>query len=152
MSVNTRTLPSTVQFAVGRNPALASSVTDQDFIFERVGSLGTPGAVPALVALGEVLIEVQNHSRTENLVLALQNGATNLDGGYSTRQIRVAGSLVNSITVPPLSTFTAVVDGPNATDAQRFWRFRTSNQLRAHGTVTITHTRGELVPRNLFPG
>ena len=150
MASNTRTRPSVVQFAVGRDPALGAAATDQDFIFERVGSLGTPGAVPALIALGEVHIEVQNHSKTENLVLTLQNGATGLDGGYSTRQTRVAGTLGNTITVPPLATFTATVDGPNATDLQRFWRFRVSNQLRANGTVTITHSRGELVPRKLF--
>lgn len=150
MASNTRTTPSVVQFAVGRDPALSASTTDQDFIFERVGSLGIPGTTLGLIALGDVHVEVQNHSRTENLVLALQNGATGLDGGYSTRQVRLLGSLVNSVTVPPLATVTFTVDGPNATDAQRFWRFRASNQLRAHGTVTITHARGELVPRKLF--
>lgn len=150
MASNTRTTPSVVQFAVGRDPALSASTTDRDFIFERVGALGTPGSVPALSALGDAQVEIQNHSRTENLVLALQNCATNLDGDYSTRQIRVLGALVNSVTVPPLATVTAIVDGPNAIDAQRFWRFRTSNQLRAHGTVTIVHARGELVPRKLF--
>lgn len=138
MASNTRTLPSTVQFAVGRAPALGASATDQDFIFERVD------------ALGDVQVEIQNHSRTENLVLTLQNGADNLDGGYSTRQMRVAGTLGNSVTVPPLATFVATVDGPNASGAQRFWRFRASNQLRAFGTVTITHARGELIPRKLF--
>jgi hypothetical protein len=140
MASNTRTTPSHVQFMVGRDPALSASATNQDHIFERID------------ALGEVQIEITNHSRTENLVLELQNGATNLDGGYSTRQTRVAGTLGNTVTVPPLQTATAVVDGPNASGAQRYWRFRASNQLRAWGTVTVTHTRGELVRRNLFPG
>jgi len=140
MASNTRTTPSIVQFAVGRDPALSASATNQDVIFERVD------------ALGEVLIEVVNHSRTENLVLTLQNGADNLDGGYSTRQTRVAGTLGNSVTVAPLQSATMAVDGPNAAGSQRYWRFRASNQLRAWGTVTVTHARGELVRRSLFPG
>lgn len=146
MATNTRTRPSVVQFMVGRDPALGASATNQDKIFERVN------------ALGEVQIEITNHSRTENLVLELQVGATNLDGGYATRQIRVAGTLGNTITVAPLQTRTAIVDGPNAgvlsggVDSQKYWRLRASSQLRAWGTVTITHTMGELVPRSLFPG
>jgi hypothetical protein len=146
MAINTRTSPSVVQFAVGRDPALGASATNQDRIFERVG------------ALGEVQIEVTNHSRTENLVLELQVGATNLDGGYATRQIRVAGTLGNTITVAPLQTRTAIVDGPNAgvlsssVDSQKYWRLRVSNQLRAWGTVSIVHATGELLPRSLFPG
>lgn len=150
MASNTRTRPSVVQFMVGRDPALGASATNQDHIFERITA---PSGVNAPSgAVGEVHIEVQNHSRTENLVLEVQNSSTNLDGGYSTRQTRVSGTLGNTITVPPLATFTAVVDGPNATDAQRYWRFRASNQLRAWGTVTVSHARGEFVRRSLFPG
>jgi hypothetical protein len=137
---NTRTRPSIVQFAVGRDPDLGSSATELDHIFEREG------------ALGEVQIEIQNHSRTENLVLELETSANNLDGGYTTRQIRVAGSLVNTITVPPLARGTAVVDGPNNSDAQKYWRFRASNQQRAYGTVTVAHSGGNLERRVLFPG
>lgn len=145
MAINTRTISSVVQFAVGRDPALGASATNQDHIFERVG------------ALGEVQIEVTNHSRTENLVLELQTSGNNQNAGYSTRQIRVAGTLGNTITVPPLQARTAIVDGPNAgsvsggIDVQKYWRVRVSDQLRAFGTVTITLAAGELIRRNLFP-
>lgn len=146
MASNTTTSPSRVQFDVGRDPALGAAATNQDVIFERIDSLG------------DVHIEVTNHSRTENLVLELQVGATNLNAGYAVRQTRANGTLGNTITVPPRSSFTAIVDGPNAgvpvagVDSQKYWRFRASNQLRAWGTVTVSHARGELARRSLFPG
>lgn len=141
MAPNVRTRPSVIQLAVGRDPALGASAGTQDQIFEFDD------------ALGSVQIEIQNHSKTQNLVFALQLGTTNLEAGYATKQIRVDGSLVNSVTVPPLATVTAVVDGPNApaTPAKNYWRFRVTNQLVAFGTITVTHQRGELIPRKLFP-
>lgn len=140
MGSNITRLPSQTVLAVGRQPALGTSETNLDFIFERFG------------ALGDVLGEIQNDSKTENLVVALQNGSTNLEANYATRQIRVGTALVNSVTVPPLARVSFVVDGPNAEIAtQRFWRFRASNQQRAWGTVTVSHGGGELRPVSLFP-
>lgn len=145
MAVNTRTQPSLIQFAVNRDPALGSSETNGDTIFEQINALG--------VVHGEIV----NHSRTENLVLSLQVASASpwRDADYSTRQIRVNGSLVNSVTVAPLQSVTFTVDNAssNAGDyvARRFWRFRVTDQRRAFGTVALTVPQGELVLRKLYP-
>lgn len=140
MAANTRTTPSTVQFAVGRHPALGTSETNLDAIFEQVDGIGA------------IHGEVVNHSRTENLVFAAQTGSTNIEANYATKQIRVNGSLVNSVTVAPLQVATFSIDGPNAAAvATKYWRFRASDQRKAFGTVSLTHANGELVMRRLFP-
>lgn len=131
MASNTRTRPSVVQFAVSRRPEVNS--TNLDHHYEQRESLG------------DLLIEVANMSTTENIVLACAVSADNIT--FATQQVRVAGTLANTVTVAPGQSMTVTVDGPNAaTAARKYWRFRVSDQTKAFGAVTIKHDRGEFSP------
>lgn len=132
MQLNFNSTPAIVQVAVGRHPEVASTTLNLD-VFKRTG------------ALGEVLGIVVNESATENLVVALQTGDLNTDADYATRQIRVDGSLVNSLTVPPKGRATFAVDGPNVLESNSlYWRVAVTDQTKAYGVVTLVTGNGSL--------
>ncbi len=132
MQLNYTSMPAVVQVAVGRHPEIASTTLNID-VLRRTG------------VIGDVLGLVVNESATENLVVALQTSDLNTDADYATRQIRVDGSLVNSLTVPPRGRATFTVDGPNANEANSlYWRLALTDQTKAFGVVTLVTGNGSL--------
>lgn len=132
MQLNFNSTPAIVQIAVGRHPEVASTTLNLD-VLKRTG------------VIGDVMGIVVNESATQPLVVALQQGDLNTDADYATRQIRVDGTLVNSLTVPARGRATFTVDGPNGDDLTGlYWRVSVTDQTKAFGVVTLVVGNGSL--------
>lgn len=146
---NVTTTPSLVQGSIGRRPEVSATIQDV-LVLERTGPTGS--------ILGSVI----NLSRTHDLVLTAQESADNdpdtANDGYDDNDLdlRVDGTAVSSITVPPGGQATFVIDGPGVSQAGttgnelKFLRLRASDQTQAYGHVSLSYFGGSLTKRGVW--